>query len=63
MTTWCLHRAQFTCGINASSSDVSVKIYEGMRHELVNETCRDEVIQTLAHWMLERVMAALVCAQ
>ena len=41
---------------NASSSDVSVKIYEGMRHELVNETCRDEVIQTLTHWMLERVM-------
>ncbi|MDE2859555.1 MAG: lysophospholipase [Chloroflexota bacterium] len=47
---------------NASSSDVSVKIYEGMRHELVNETCRDEVIQTLTRWMLERV-AASVCAQ
>ncbi|MCY4019334.1 MAG: lysophospholipase [Chloroflexi bacterium] len=47
---------------NASSADVSVKIYEGMRHELVNETCRDEVIQTLAHWMLERVMAP-VCAK
>jgi len=47
---------------NASSSDVTVKIYEGMRHELVNEICRDEVIQTLTHWMLERVMAP-VCAQ
>lgn len=40
---------------HASSSDVIVKIYDGMRHELVNETCRDEVLQTLARWMLERV--------
>lgn len=46
----------------ASSTDVSVRIYQGMRHELVNETCREEVIQTLAHWMLERVMAP-VCAK
>ncbi len=40
---------------NAASRDISLKIYEGMRHELVNETCRDEVIQTLTGWMLERV--------
>ncbi|MCY4539327.1 MAG: lysophospholipase [Chloroflexi bacterium] len=45
---------------HAASADVSVKIYEGMRHELVNETCREDVIQTLTHWMLERV-AAPVC--
>ncbi len=42
---------------NVSSTDVSVKIYEGMRHELVNETCRDEVIQTLTDWMLARSIA------
>ncbi len=42
---------------NVSSTDVSVKIYEGMRHELVNETCREEVIQTLTGWMLERSRA------
>ncbi len=42
---------------NVSSTDVSVKIYEGMRHELVNETCREEVIQTLTDWMLDRSKA------
>lgn len=46
----------------AASSDVTVKIYDGMRHELVNETCRDEVIRTLTRWMLDRAGKS-VCAQ
>ena len=46
----------------SSSTDVTVKIYEGMRHELVNETCRDEVICALTHWILDRARAS-VCAQ
>lgn len=35
--------------------DVSVKIYPGARHEILNETNRDEVIADVTTWMLERV--------
>lgn len=41
---------------HVSSADVTVKIFEGMRHELVNEPCRDEVIQVLTGWLLERAI-------
>jgi len=39
---------------NASSSDITVKIYEGLRHELVNEIERDEIISSLRDWLVER---------
>jgi len=39
---------------NAGASDVSVKIYPGLRHELVNEVERDEIIRFLRDWLLER---------
>ncbi|MBL3699352.1 alpha/beta fold hydrolase [Leucobacter luti] len=35
--------------------DVSVKLYPDARHELLNETNREEVIADIITWMLERV--------
>lgn len=32
-------------------SDVIVNLFEGARHELLNETCRDEVTATLLEWL------------
>ena len=32
-------------------SDVTIKMYEGARHELFNETCRREVFEYLAGWI------------
>ncbi|MCY3833414.1 MAG: lysophospholipase [Chloroflexi bacterium] len=40
---------------SARSSDVTLKLYSDMRHELVNETRQDEVIGDLRDWLLERV--------
>lgn len=31
--------------------DLGLKIYEGARHELLNETCRDQVTQDLLGWL------------
>lgn len=39
---------------NAGSADVTLKIYDGLRHELVNETERDAIISKIRDWMLER---------
>jgi alpha-beta hydrolase superfamily lysophospholipase len=39
---------------NAASSDITVKIYRGLRHELVNEIEREEIIATLRDWLLDR---------
>ena len=39
---------------NAASADVTLRIYDGLRHELVNETERDEIIRTIRDWLLER---------
>ncbi|WP_084075306.1 alpha/beta fold hydrolase [Demequina sp. NBRC 110052] len=36
-------------------TDVTVKVYEGARHELVNETNQDEVIGDLIAWLDQRV--------
>lgn len=35
----------------AGLSSVEVRIYPGARHELLNETCRDEVTQDLLEWI------------
>ena len=39
----------------AGSADVTLKIYDRMRHELVNETERDEVIGTIRDWLLAQL--------
>jgi alpha-beta hydrolase superfamily lysophospholipase len=36
---------------DAPSSDVTVHLYEGARHEVLNETNREEVIDDLAGWI------------
>lgn len=38
---------------NASATDVTLKIYDGLRHELVNETERAEIIALIRDWLLE----------
>ena len=39
---------------NTSAKDVTLKIYEGLRHELVNETERAAIIALIRDWLLER---------
>ena len=36
---------------HAQSPDITVKIYEGLRHELVNEIRRDDIINTITRWL------------
>lgn len=40
---------------NAASADVTLKVYDGLRHELVNEIERDEIIRAIRDWLLKRV--------
>ena len=35
--------------------DVSYKLYEGARHELLNETNKDEVVQDIIEWVVARL--------
>ncbi|WP_320162947.1 alpha/beta hydrolase [uncultured Trichococcus sp.] len=35
--------------------DVSYKLYEGARHELLNETIKDEVVQDIIEWVIARL--------
>ncbi len=39
---------------NAGASDVTLKMYEGARHELFNETCRETFATDLIAWLNER---------
>jgi len=39
-------------------SDVTVRVYEGARHEIYNETNREEVVADLLAWLGERLLAA-----
>jgi alpha-beta hydrolase superfamily lysophospholipase len=41
----------------AGLADVSVRIYPGARHELLNETCREEVTTDILRWLDERIVA------
>ena len=36
-------------------TDVTITVYEDARHELLNETCREEVTQDLLDWLRERL--------
>lgn len=38
-----------------SSDDVTLKLYPGLRHELVNEVCRDEIIGDIRDWLIARL--------
>ena len=38
---------------HVASTDVTIKLYDDMRHELVNEVRRDEIIMTLCRWLLD----------
>ena len=38
---------------NTSAQDVTLKIYDGLRHELVNETERAAIIALIRDWLLE----------
>ncbi len=40
---------------HAASADATLKIYPGLRHELVNEIERAEVIAFLRDWLIERI--------
>jgi alpha-beta hydrolase superfamily lysophospholipase len=42
------------------SSDVTVKVYEGLYHETLNEPERGAVLDDLCSWLNERVSAAAV---
>ena len=37
----------------SGASDLKMKIYEGARHELFNETNKDEVFSDLGEWLGE----------
>jgi alpha-beta hydrolase superfamily lysophospholipase len=39
---------------DAGLTDVTVKVYEGARHEILNETNRDEVTADLVGWLTAR---------
>lgn len=41
----------FQAVLDMPSLDKRIKLYPGAKHELVNETNRDEVIADLAHWV------------
>ena len=38
-----------------SSDDVTLKLYPGLRHELVNEVCRDQIIGDIRDWLIARL--------
>ena len=40
---------------SVSSEDKTIKIYDGCRHEILNDFRQDEVLEDIRKWMLERV--------
>jgi alpha-beta hydrolase superfamily lysophospholipase len=46
-----LERAYFQAGLK----DVTLKLYDGARHELLNETCRDQVTRDVIDWLAPRI--------
>lgn len=40
---------------NAGIKDVSIKLYENDRHEILNETDREQVYEDLYHWFVNRI--------
>ena len=46
--------SEFLAG-SVSSDDVTLNLYPGLRHELVNEVCRDEIIGDIRDWLVQRL--------
>lgn len=40
-----------SCGIK----DIEIKLYDGLRHEILNEPCRKEIYEEIYEWMLKRI--------
>lgn len=40
--------------LRAGSRDVSIRLYPELRHEILNETCREEIFQDLYLWLAEK---------
>ena len=40
--------------VSAGMSDVSIKLYEGMRHEILNEFGKEQVVEDILAWLEER---------
>lgn len=49
-----LERAYAKAGL----SDLTLKLYEGARHELLNETCREKVTSDVVEWLTRRIARA-----
>lgn len=45
----------YTCFQKAGVKDLSLKLYEGGRHEMLNETNKDQVYQDILTWLYQRV--------
>lgn len=43
---------------NAGVENISLKLYEGGRHELINETNRSEVMEDIFRWIEEKVLVS-----
>ena len=39
----------------AGKEDVTVKLYPGMRHEILNEICKEQVYEDIATWSLSKI--------
>jgi alpha-beta hydrolase superfamily lysophospholipase len=50
------HRLARAYRERAGLADVTVRVYEGARHEVYNETNRDEVVGDLVTWMEQHVL-------
>lgn len=51
------HRLATAYRLRAGLTDVTVRVYDGARHEVYNETNRDEVIGDLVAWVEQHVLA------
>ena len=52
-------RRAYESVLAAGVRDVGLKFYPGLRHEILNEDCREEVFQDLFHWMGTKTAAPL----
>ena len=43
----------------AGVRDVSLKLYPELRHEILNETCRETVYDDIYQWLAAKVPAAV----
>jgi alpha-beta hydrolase superfamily lysophospholipase len=43
----------------AGMKDVSIKLYPQLRHEILNEDCREEIYEDLYQWMTTKTAALL----